>query len=52
MFCFFTIENTWTGLEKLASQKASDLQCIKVEMLKWMGKRALAWTNDMFNHAS
>ena len=49
---FFTIKDVCIGLRKLASQKASDLQCINIEMLKWMGKRALAWTNDMFNHAS
>ena len=35
----------------MASQKASDLQCIKVEMLKWTGKEAHAWIRDMFNHA-
>ena len=31
---FFTIEDIYIGLKKLASRKASDLQCIKVEMLK------------------
>ena len=31
---FFTIEDICTGLKKLVSRKASDLPCIKVEMLK------------------
>ena len=30
---FFTIEDICIGLKKLASHKASDLQCIKVEIL-------------------
>ena len=42
---FFTIEDI------LVSQKASDLQCIKVEMLKWAGKEAHVWISDMFNDA-
>ena len=48
---FFTIEDICIGLKILASRKASDLQCIKVEMLKWMGKEAHAWINDTFNHS-
>ena len=32
MSLFFTIENICIGLKTLASRKASDLQCIKVEM--------------------
>ena len=37
---FFTIKDIFLGLKKSASRKASDLQCIKVEMLKWTGKEA------------
>ena len=48
---FFTSDDICIGLKKLASRKASDLQCIKVEMLKWTGKEAHAWISDMFNHA-
>ena len=40
---FFTIEDTYIILKKLASRKASDLQCIKAEMLKWTGKEAHTW---------
>ena len=47
---FFTIEDICIGLKKLASRKANDLQCIKVEMLKWIGKEEHACINDMFNH--
>ena len=48
---FFTIEDICIGLKKLFSRKASDLQCIKVEMLKLTGKEAHAWIKHMFNHA-
>ena len=37
---FFTIEGICIGLKNLASQRASNLQCIKVEILKWTGKEA------------
>ena len=37
---FFTSDDICIELKKLASRKASDLQCIKVEMLKWMRKEA------------
>ena len=45
------IEDICIGLKKLASRKASDLQYIKVEMLKWAGKETHVWINDMFNDA-
>ena len=48
---FFTIGYIYIGLKKLASRKASDLQCIKVEMLKWTGKEAHVWISNMFNDA-
>ena len=38
-------------LKNLASRKASDLQCIKTEMLKWMRNEAHACIIDMFNDA-
>ena len=48
---FFTSDDICIGLKKLASRKASDLQCIKVEMLKWTGKEAHVWISNMFNDA-
>ena len=33
------------------SQKARDLQCIKVEILKWTGMEANAQISDIFNGA-
>ena len=35
----------------MASRKASDLQCIKAEMLKCTGQEAHVWISYMFNHA-
>ena len=40
---FFIIEDICIRLKKLASRKASELQFIKVEMLKWTRKGAHAW---------
>ena len=48
---FFTIEDICIGLQKIASRKANNLQCIKVEMLKWTVNEAYAVISDMFNHA-
>ena len=48
---FFTIEDIRIGLNKLVSRKASNLQCIKAEMLKKIGKEAHSWISDMFKHA-
>ena len=35
---FFMIEDVCIGIKKLASQKARNIQCIKAQMVKWMGK--------------
>jgi len=48
---FFTVGDVNAGLGKLASNKAGDLQGMKVEMLKWMPKDAHAWISEMFNLA-
>ena len=45
------IEDICIGLKKLASRKASDLRCLKAEMLKWAGKEAHVWITDMCNDA-
>ena len=50
MNSFFTIESVSTGIKKLAPRKGRDLQCIKVEMLIWKGKKAHEWISYMFNH--
>ena len=39
---FLTIEVIGIGLKKWVSRKARDLQCIKVEILKWTGMEANA----------
>ena len=41
MFPFFTSGDICIGLKKLASRKASDLQCIKAYMIKLAGKEQM-----------
>ena len=48
---FFTIEDVCKGIKKLATRKASDLQGIKAEMLKWTSEDTRVWICDMFNLA-
>ena len=49
MYPFFMIDDKYTGFTKLTSRKVGDLQCIKVEIFKWMAKETYAWIIDMFN---